>query len=301
MGNVVLLILCLAAGIALRASGRVPDNAHQALNGFIINIALPALTLQQIHGIHLQPDLVFPILMPWLMFAGVGACIWLISRRMRLAVATTGALILTAGLANTSFIGVPMIESFYGSSYMAIGLLIDQLGTYLVLSTLGIAIACLCSRGSASVCEVARRVATFPPLIALVLAVVLMPVTYPPIVSDILQRLGGTLAPLALVSVGLQLRLGVLRGRLRPLALGLGFKLVLAPLLLAILYLELVGQTGTVARVTLFESAMGPQIGGAIVATQYGLDPPLVTLMVGIGSLIAFLTLPMWWYLLQAA
>ncbi len=29
---------------------------------------------------------------------------------------------------------------------------------------------------------------------------------------------------------------------------------------------------------------MGPQIGGAIVATQYGLDPPLVTLMVGIGS-----------------
>ena len=301
MSNVLLLFVCLAAGVALRASGRVPDNAHQAINGFIINVALPALTLQQIHGIHLHSDLVFPILMPWLMFVGVSAAMWLIGRRLGLAIATTGALILTAGLANTSFVGVPMIESFYGASYMSIGLLIDQLGTYLVLSTLGITIACLCSRGTASVREMAHRVATFPPLIALMLALLLMPVTYPPIVSDILQRLGGTLAPLALVSVGLQLRIGVLRGRLSPLALGLGVKLLLAPLLLAIIYLELFRQTGSVARVTLFESAMGPQIGGAIVATQYGLDPPLVTLMVGIGSVIAFLTLPIWWYMLQGA
>ena len=300
MNNVLLLFLCLGAGIVLRASGRVPDNAHQTINGFIINIALPALTLQQIHGIHLHRDLVFPILMPWLMFAGVSASIWLIGRRLRLAAATTGALILTAGLANTSFVGVPMIESFYGASYMSIGLLIDQLGTYLVLSTLGITIACICSRGTASVREMAQRVVTFPPLIALVLALLLMPITYPPIVSDILQRLGGTLAPLALVSIGLQLRVGVLRGRLRPLALGLSLKLLLAPLLLAIIYLDLLGQTGNIVRVTLFESAMGPQIGGAIIATQYGLDPPLVTLMVGIGSVIAFLTLPMWWYMLQA-
>jgi hypothetical protein len=301
MCNILLLFLCLAAGVALRASGRVPDNAHQAINGVIINIALPALTLLQIHGIRLHRDLLFPILMPWLMFAGVSTGIWLVGRKMRLAIATIGALILTAGLANTSFVGVPMIESFYGSSYMSIGLLIDQLGTYLVLSTLGITIACLCSRGTASVSEMARRIATFPPLIALVLALLLMPITYPPIVNDILQRLGNMLAPLALVSVGLQLRLGVLRGRLSPLMLGLGVKLVLAPLLLAIVYLELLGQTGNLARVTLFESAMGPQIGGAIVATQYGLDPPLVTLMVGIGSVIAFVTLPMWWYFLRGA
>jgi malate permease and related proteins len=301
MSNILLLFVCLAAGVALRASGRVPDNAHQAINGVIINIALPALTLLQIHGIRLHRDLLFPILMPWLMFAGVSTGIWLVGRKMRLAIATTGALILTAGLANTSFVGVPMIESFYGSSYMSIGLLIDQLGTYLVLSTLGITIACLCSRGTASVSEMARRVATFPPLIALVLALLLMPITYPPIVNDILQRLGNVLAPLALVSVGLQLRLGVLRGRLGPLMLGLGVKLLLAPLLLAILYLELLGQTGNLARVTLFESAMGPQIGGAIVATQYGLDPPLVTLMVGVGSVIAFVTLPMWWYFLRGA
>ena len=123
--------------------------------------------------------------------------------------------------------------------------------------------------------EVARRIVTFPPLIALILALLLR-------------------------SVGRQLRLGVLRGRFAPVACGLGVKLLLAPLALALIYLKLLGATGTVAHVTLFEAAMGPQIGGAIVATRYELDPPLVTLMVGIGSVAAFLTLPMWWYALQA-
>jgi predicted permease len=44
---------------------------------------------------------------------------------------------------------------------------------------------------------------------------------------------------------------------------------------------------------------MGPQIGGAIVGTQHGLNPPLITSMVGLGITLSFLTLPMWWYTLQ--
>ena len=37
-----------------------------------------------------------------------------------------------------------------------------------------------------------------------------------------------------------------------------------------------------------------------IVAIEHKLDPPLVTLMVGIGIPLSFLTLPLWWYVLQA-
>jgi predicted permease len=45
---------------------------------------------------------------------------------------------------------------------------------------------------------------------------------------------------------------------------------------------------------------MGPQIGGAIVASQYGLDTGLVTLMVGAGTLLAFITAPCWVEVLAA-
>jgi hypothetical protein len=38
-----------------------------------------------------------------------------------------------------------MIETFYGSEFLGLGILIDQLGSYLVLSTVGIFVASLYS------------------------------------------------------------------------------------------------------------------------------------------------------------
>jgi predicted permease len=295
MSNIVLLVVCLAIGLALRASRRVPDNAHTTLNTFIIYAAFPALILTQVHGLHFESTLIFSILMPWFLFAMGAGLFWLVAQRLRLSPATTGALMLTGGLGNTSFIGLPMIEALYGKSGIATGILIDTLGTYLVLSTLGIAVACIYSRGSASPKEVAIRVITFPPLIAVVVAMALMNTAYPAWFNDTLTRLGSTLAPLALVSVGLQLRLDAWRGNRASLVLGLSYKLVAAPALLVVLYFGVIGLGGSNVRVTLLEAAMGPQIGGAIVASQYGLNPPLVTLMVGAGTVLAFLTAPCWW------
>jgi predicted permease len=126
-----------------------------------------------------------------------------------------------------------------------------------------------------------------------------MPVHYPVWFGELLKRLGDTLSPLALVSVGLQLRFDQLRGNRSPLAVGLGFKLLLAPLCLAILYVGVLRTTGEIIRVTLFEAAMGPQIGGAIVAIQHGLSPLLTTLMGGIGITLSFVTLPVWRYAFQ--
>jgi predicted permease len=51
--------------------------------------------------------------------------------------------------------------------------------------------------------------------------------------------------------------------------------------------------------VTIFEAAMAPQIGAAVVAIDHKLDPPLMSLMLGIGIPLSFLSLPLWWYVLQ--
>jgi malate permease and related proteins len=135
MNNIVLLFVCLLLGMGLRAAKRGPENAHVALNAFIIHISLPSLIILQIHNVTLHIQLLFSIAMPWLMFAlGVGFFLAL-SARLKFTRETTGALMLCGGLANTSFVGLPMIEAFFGASSMATGILIDQLGTYLVLSS----------------------------------------------------------------------------------------------------------------------------------------------------------------------
>lgn len=40
--NLAMLLVGLLAGMLLRVTRRLPENAHVAINGFIIHIALPA-------------------------------------------------------------------------------------------------------------------------------------------------------------------------------------------------------------------------------------------------------------------
>lgn len=299
MSNFVLMALCLVLGAVLRHAGRLPDDAHKALNGVVINIGLPALTLLSIHRMTFEPALVYAVAMPWLLFLGGTAFFAVAARLLRLDRATLGGLILTCALGNTSFIGLPMIETFYGRDAMHLGLLIDQLGSYLVLSTLGMLAAAMCAGSRMSMAAVAGRLVTFPPLIALVVALLLMPLPFPPWLETLLARLGDTIAPLALLSVGTQLRLDSLARHGRALSLGLGFKLVVAPLALAPFYLSLHAASAQTAQVILFEAAMPPMIGGGIVAMQHNLNPPLVSLLVGIGIPLSMLTLPLWWHVMR--
>jgi len=82
--------------------------------------------------------------------------------------------------------------------------------------------------------------------------------------------------------------------------LGLAYKLVLAPLLMLGVAVFLFGNTGPVAQVTIFEAAMPPMVLGGILATDNGLDPKLASLLISVGTPLAFLTLPVWhWLLLQ--
>ena len=45
MSNFALLLLCFALGMVLRRTGRLPEATPAALNGFIVHVSLPALTL----------------------------------------------------------------------------------------------------------------------------------------------------------------------------------------------------------------------------------------------------------------
>jgi predicted permease len=299
MQNLLLLVACLAAGVMLRRSGRAPEGAHVALNAFVIHVSLPALILLHLQRVPITASVLASASVAWVLFALSAFFFLAVGRAARLAPQTIGALTLTGGLANTSFVGIPMIEAFYGNGGVALGLVIDQLGSYLALATLGILIAAFYSGDRVSAEKVARKIVTFPPLIAVVVAFVLRRFDYPAWFAPLLARLGDTLAPLALASVGMQLRFAQFDAYRTKLAIGLAFKLLIGPALVFGLVLALFDLDGESTRITLFEAAMAPMIGAAIVASEHRLDPPLTALMVGIGIPLSFLTVPAWWFLLE--
>lgn len=300
MQSFVLLLLCFGLGIALRRAGRLPDATPAALNGFVVHISLPALTLHHLRHLDLGASVAAPLIMAWLLFAAGAAFFFAGQRLFRWPAATTGALILTGALGNTSFIGLPMIESFFGREHVGVGILIDQLGTYVVLSTVGLLVAATLSSGELRARAIAQRMLGFPPFLAVLVALASAPLPLPPWVDGVLVRLGDTLAPLALVSVGFQLRLDALRERLRPLAAGLGYKLLAGPLVVLVALSAFADLGDPIVQIAVFEAAMAPMIGGAVVATQHRLDPELVALMLGVGIPLSFLTVPLWYYALAA-
>ncbi len=75
-----MLVGCLLVGMILRATHRAPDNAHVAINAFIIHVAPPALILAQING---------PRLTTGLLPAGVAFGRRIFARSMSVSTTTT--------------------------------------------------------------------------------------------------------------------------------------------------------------------------------------------------------------------
>jgi predicted permease len=305
--NFAVIFACLFAGLLCRRSSRFPPSTAQALNSFVIHLSFPALILEQfpllLGSTRWSPALLVPVSMAWILFGLSTLFFFKLGTRLGWSRPKIGALVLTAGLGNTSFVGFPLLEALMGPSAVRVGILADQPGSFLVLSTAGIAAAAFFAGGSVTPSAILKRVFSFPPFLAMLTASLWFVFGMPGYValSPALGKVASTLVPLALFAVGYQLKVGpsVLKRRWRPLAWGLGFKLVFAPFFFLILYVGIFGQRDFAAQVTILEAAMATMITSAVVAGEFELDSELANLMVGVSIPLSFLTVPLWHLLLQ--
>ena len=306
MTNFIVIFIALLAGILCQRVKHFPSHSAQPLNSFVIYLSLPAVILTQFPAFlshaSFAPLWWVPVSMAWMAFGLSYFVISNIGRRLGWSRTKTGALILTAGLGNTSFVGFPLLEALIGPDAVRIGVLVDQPGSFLVLSTLGLAVAASFSGNKVTAKYLTKRVFTFPPFLALLSATLWFVVGMPgaAILTPPLERIASTLVPIALFAVGFQLRpnLEVLRKRWQPLAIGLGFKLVAMPIFFGILFVGLLGDRTLPTYVTVLESAMAPMITSAVVATEFGLDAEIANLMLGIGIPLSLVTVPLWHFVL---
>jgi len=300
MEHVALILVCLAVGIALRASGRLPDSAPKVLGGWVINVALPAAALHSVHDISISLSWLIAAATPWIGVLLAIAVLVPLSRALGWSRQRLGALILVAGWGNTSFVGLPMIDAYFGQDRLGLGLFIDLAGSYLALSTIGITVASVCGGGHFDMRAVLRRIVTFPPFIAIIIALATNHLARPDWIDQIFESFAVTLTPVALAAVGFAIRLDSVTGRLTPLAIGLSYRLALAPFAILLIYAALGQLAETDAQVAIFEMAMPPSLGASIIAMNHDLEPELVALLIGIGIPLSMATVPLWWLLTGA-
>ncbi len=294
MENFIILLLSFALGFLCKKFKRLPENMSAALNSYIIYVSLPALIFIHLPKIHLSWEILLPVSMAWIVF-GLGYLFFqLLGKYFPIPEKTLQALILCAGLGNTSFLGFSMIETYYGKSAISIGILCDSPGTFLVLSLIGIPFVFHVNAKDLSRKEIAWKVIQFPPFLAFVLALLLNGYNWPTPLEGTWKVLAATLVPLALFSIGFRFELQSIRAKISYLFLGLSFKMLLAPICI-LAYLSFWNvEDSLYKKVIVFEAAMPPMVTAGIVATENHLDPDLAAGLVSVGLLLSFFTLFFW-------
>lgn len=301
MANILLVLLCLLLGYLSKKIPAFPPRSHLVLNQFLIYFSLPALTLKFITELDFELNYFFPIATSYLVFIFGFVFFLVLSKVFSWPKRLTACLMLTAGFGNTSFIGFPVIEALYGAEGLEMAILVDQPGTFLCVSSLGVILAASYASGGAPLLTIAKKVALFPPFLVFVIALLMniIGLHFPATILDMLDRLGATVTSVALISVGMQMGGQGSSKHYRFLTLGLAYKLLIAPALLLVTYVFVLGGKGLAVEVSLMEAAMGPMVTASIIAASYGHKPKLASMMVSYGIPVSFITLALWYFLLQ--
>lgn len=304
MESFFLILLYLAIGAGCKRIQRFGPETPMVLNTFVLYIALPALILQKIPSLHFSVDLLIPALVPWLLLVIVAGLILLISRYLQWSKEVTVALLIVLPLGNTSFLGFPMISAFFGDSHLPYALIYDQVGSFVALATYSTMLAAVYSPNHTtsstgwSARAMLMKIITFPPFIALVIALLMRGIPYPSLLQNLINQLAATLVPLIMIAVGYSFQWGIAGERFSPIAVGLTIKLMLMPFLVW-MGCHWLGLSGKAVDVSIFEAAMPPMISAGAIAITAGLAPRMVTALVGFGLMASFVTLPFWYWVLR--
>ncbi|WP_144393799.1 AEC family transporter [Pleionea sediminis] len=284
---------CLLAGLLLRRFSSFPDNSADVLNRYVIWIALPALILSTVPSLTLEPTALIPMAVAWIILLVSAFVVIVVSKQLQWANSTRCVLLLLVPLGNTSFVGIPLVSALIGEEGVVYAILYDQLGSFLALSSYGPIVLAIHGDDRVSLKSVGHKIITFPPFIALIVAVLLSFIGMPKNIETAAQSIGATLVPVVMVAVGFQWQFKLPGEDRLPMVFGLVFKLFLAPALAFILLIPFT-MDDFIRHTVVLEAGMASMVSAAALAISHGQNPRLASALVGYGILLSLITVPVW-------
>ena len=299
MANFIMIGTFVLLGILFRRLKAFPAETAQVLNMFALYVSLPAVILLKVPTLTLTSQNAIAAVVPWCMLLLSAVVIQLLAKPCGWSRQSTGALMLIVPIGNTSFMGVPMVNAFFGEAGIPHLILYDQIGTMLIFATYGSIILSIYTGESTRIRTIALRALLFPPTTALLAGLLLREWHYPQALVTALESLAGALTPLVMTAIGFQMTLRLRPTTLSPLGTGLAVKLVVAPIV-ALLGCRLLGFSSLAADIAIFEAGMPPMVTASALAAAAGLGVELAIALAGLGIILAFATLPLLYTLIQS-
>jgi predicted permease len=283
IGVVAAIALSLAAGAGAeqRWGARAHRAARRALD-LLLYLLVPFITFFAIARLELTAGVGGVLVFAYVELAVVGAVAYVVGTRLLgLNRAQTGTLICIAILANTGYLGLPLVTAVLGEEDLGPAVAYDVVvsGPMFLLAGFGVGAAFGDRAGTGARERLRAFLVRNPPLLAVLAAVAAPDALAPDALLEASRALVVVLLPVGFFALGVFLmeerRNGILRfppAMTPPLAVGLALRLVAAPALFAGLSLTV----GGVPDAYLMQAAMPVGVNSLVVAHAYGLDLSLV-------------------------
>jgi malate permease and related proteins len=198
------------------------------------------------------------------------------------------AVILTVAFGNTGNYGLPLIKFAFGDEALAVGS-IFFVTTTILFNTFGIVIASL---GRTDLKSAILGVFKLPIVYGALLALWVNASGFqlPLSLARTIEIAASGSVPLMIVLLGLELTRIQWSHSFRALGVGILTKLILGPIV-GLLLADWFGMQGHTLRANVIDAAMPAAVATTVVATEYQLEPALVTAIVFLGTILSPLTL----------
>lgn len=306
MGVLLTMLLMVAgAGVGVWSERRYPQAAVALARRFllvILYVLVPFVIFFNLARASISLDNAVGIALALLNLTLVSVIVWFAATRLlHLSRAQTGAVLVSALVANTAYLGYPLTVALLGHDHLSTSVLYDVLvsGPALMLGAFGVA-AAFGNRAGEGAGERARAFFTRnPPLYAAIAGLLVPDALAPDVLVDASQVLAVAILPIGFFAVGATLAEGAEQGDLPfpppltpPVALAVAGRLALAPALLMLLATPLIDLPASYRLM----SVMPTGINSLVVSHAYGLDNKIVaesitwsTAIVVAGALLSLL------------
>ncbi|MCL4263768.1 MAG: AEC family transporter [Anaerolineae bacterium] len=288
--NILPIFVVAAFGYALQRWKQLDKQSFSSvvLNVFSPCLAFSALVNSQLSGQELGEMALFTIV-SILFMGGIGlAAAWL----LRLPRRETAALIILLMFVNGGNYGMTLNELRYGTDGLARAVVYFLTSSMLVY-TLGIFVA---SSGQLSLRQAGRRLFTFPAVYAALAAIAVYhwQLAVPAPLMRAVEIAGAGAIPLLLVVLGMQIadlhHVSDGRPSWRLALPAISLRLLVGPLV-GMLVAGWLGMTGLNRSVAIIEASMPPAVLVIVLATEFGLVPSAVAVIVVVATLISPITI----------
>jgi len=280
------IFLVMGAGALV---GRTLNPDTRGFSTLLVYLFIPALVFNSLSTTELPAADVGRIVLMALLFMlvmmGIG---YAIARQQKFDRRLQGAFILSVMMVNAANYGIPLNTFAFGQAggdiavvyYAASAFMSNILGVYWA------------SHGSVSTRQALMNVVKVPILYAAVAGLLVnqLSLELPLMLSRSVELAGNAAIPGMLTLLGLSLVRTRLRGHLRPIVIGVGVKLLLAPLVAVGLAL-LLRIEGLAFNVVVLESSMPTAVLATALAAQFGSDAEYTASMTLVATLTSVITL----------